>query len=230
MITVQGGTLPQSSGLAGQTVSTFQIGKYEVTWGEWQEVRTWALANGYSDLANVGEAPTGSHPVAAVSWYDVIKWCNARSEKEGLSPVYFVDGSIYKTGEFSPTISNVSNGYRLPSEAEWEWAARGGIMSQGYSYSGSNSPDIVAVYNTNEDTARSVGTLNPNELGIFDMSGNVWEWCFDQYTIFQFRVSQACGGSYQSGFERCAVTERYKPLLPNYKSDIDIGFRVVRGL
>ena len=98
MVSVQGGTLPSSSQLAGQTVTTFQIGKYEVTWGEWKEVRDWAVANGYTDLVNVGAGSAGNHPVRNVSWYDVVKWCNAKSEKEGLVAVYSVNGTVYRSG------------------------------------------------------------------------------------------------------------------------------------
>lgn len=76
MVTVQGGTLPQSSELSGQTVSTFQIGKYEVTVAEWQSVRAWAVANGYGDLAGVGSGNAANLPVQSVSWYDAVKWCN----------------------------------------------------------------------------------------------------------------------------------------------------------
>jgi formylglycine-generating enzyme required for sulfatase activity len=110
MITVQGGALPSGSGLAGQTVPTFQIGKYEVTWGEWKAVRDWAVNNGYSDLANVGSGSGDDHPVREVSWYDVVKWCNARSEKEGLVPVYQVGGAVYKTGESVPTVNSSASG------------------------------------------------------------------------------------------------------------------------
>ena len=192
MAAVTGGTLPQSSGFAGQSVITFQIGKYEVTWGEWKSVRDWAVANnkGY-DLAGVGNTyPSGSgdnFPVINVSWYDVVKWCNARSEKEGLTPVYQNgNGATYKTGQVAPTVNASANGYRLPREKEWEWAARGGVASQGYTYSGSNDINAVAWYSSNSwyasntgGASKAVGTKLANELGIYDMSGNAFEWCFD---------------------------------------------------
>jgi formylglycine-generating enzyme required for sulfatase activity len=98
MITVQGGTLPPSSELSGTVVTTFQIGKYEVTWDEWQEVRAWAVDEWLHRLGGCGSGGAGNHPVHSVSWYDVLKWSNARSEKEGLVPVYEVGGAVYRTG------------------------------------------------------------------------------------------------------------------------------------
>jgi hypothetical protein len=82
MVPVLGGVLPQGSELAGQRVATFYIGRYEVTWDEWQEVRDWAVNNGYSDLSGVGASSGDNYPVRNVNWFDVVKWCNAKSEKE----------------------------------------------------------------------------------------------------------------------------------------------------
>jgi len=188
MITVQGETLPEASDLTGTVVATFRIGNLEVTLDEWREVRSWGLTNGYTDLAQ-GDALAGNHPVQYVNWYNAAKWCNARSEKEGLTPVYRLSGAIYRTGESEPTLNAAANGYRLPSETEWEWAARGGVMSKGYIYSGSNDVNAVAVYQESGGVVPyykissgisrgpwPVGCKEPNELGIHDMSGNVHEW------------------------------------------------------
>ena len=229
MVTLVGGTLPQSSGLSGQTVATFQIGKYEVSWGEWKEVRAWGVANGYSDLAGVGDTyPSGSadnFPVINVSWYDVVKWMNAKSEKEGLTPVYQVSGAVYKTGQSAPTLDSSANGYRMPTEAEWEWAARGGVSTQGYTYSGSNDVNAVAWYYDNSSNGtKAVGTKNSNELGIHDMSGNVWEWCDD---VAYTSLRRARGGGWNSYAEYGAVGHRYyyDPDDLNYY----IGFRLARS-
>jgi formylglycine-generating enzyme required for sulfatase activity len=214
MVVVQGGRLPSTSRLANQTVGSFQIGRCEVTWGEWKEVRDWAVNNnkGY-DLAGVGRTnPIGSadnFPVISVSWYDVMKWCNAKSEKEGLTPVYRKrDGTMYKTGQFDTTLNTTANGYRMPSEKEWEWAARGGVSSQGYTYSGSNMVSEVGWTQENSrDGTKGVGTKQANELGIYDMSGNVEEWCEDvAYSSFtSTSLRRVRGGSIAGGAIDAAV-------------------------
>jgi len=241
MVMVPGGIMPISSELSGQIVATFAIGKYEVTWDEWQKVRIYAVAQGY-DLDDIGYGSAGNHPVRVVNWYDCVKWCNAKSEMEGFTPVYQVSGVTYKTGQSDPTIVEGANGYRLPSEAEWEWAARGGVSSHGYVYSGSSDLNAVGWYWNNSDGAavdqRSgrgtwpVGQKQPNELGIYDMSGNVWEWCFDR-----FDSSNRCfrGGSWSNGLsDRCAVVFRGIN-KPGYRDNggscgYKVGFRTARSL
>jgi len=189
LVTVAGGTL--TIGSTSATISSFRIDNYEVTYDLWNAVRTWAATHGYTDLVagNNGYNPTGSsNPVTMVNWFDAVKWCNARSEKDGLTPVYCTDNTqntVYRTGELninSDAVKWSANGYRLPTETEWDFAARGGTLSGKYTYSGSSIIENVAWYSGNSATGtRSVGSKSANELGLYDMSGNVGEYCWDWY-------------------------------------------------
>ncbi|HOG27560.1 MAG TPA: formylglycine-generating enzyme family protein [Candidatus Cloacimonas sp.] len=232
LVFVEGGTFMMGSneGEADEnavhqvTVSSFYLGNCEVTQKEWTEV--------------MGSNPScwkgDNLPVEQVSWYDAVDYCNKLSEKEGLKPCY--------SKSRSKIICDwTANGYRLPTEAEWEYAARGGKQSKGYIYSGSNELGSVAWYYENSGgRTHEVGTKKPNELGIFDMSGNVYEWCWDSYAYYPSDSQSnpkganersyiiVRGGSFNSGPDgSCQVYSRAKV---SYYADCNfIGFRVLRA-
>jgi sulfatase modifying factor 1 len=206
------------------SLSAYEIGKYEVTQKEWRTV--------------MGTSPsyfTGDYmPVESVSWNDIITFCNTLSSSEGLTPVYTVNGSTV-TANWS------ANGYRLPTEAEWEYAARGGASSTNTLYSGSNTLEDVGWSMDNSDsTTHDVGTRSPNQLGIYDMSGNIYEWCWDWYSSSYYTsASQTNPKGPNSGYYRvlrggswnvlalhCRVALRseYEPDNRFYA----FGFRLVR--
>jgi len=150
----------------------FYVAKYPVTYEEFDKFCDEILGR----MRPEGRGPhRGQMPVSNVTWYDAVAYCNWLSDKEGLTPCYRGKGKVTRC-DFS------ANGYRLPTEAEWEYAARGGHESQGFEYAGSNDPDAVAWYEANSgDKVQFVGLRQANELGLYDLSGNMFEWCWDWY-------------------------------------------------
>lgn len=250
MVYVKGGTFKSNGSNyteTSMTLSDFYIGKYEVTQAEWANVM------GSNPSAFKGD----QLPVEMVSWYDAVEYCNKRSIQEGLKPFYNIDkdhkdpNNINENDQikWTVTVNQEANGYRLPTEAEWEYAASGGLEGKGFKYSGSNKTEDVAWYwrnagdkylsgdwnwpviESNHNRTKPVGTRKSNELGLYDMSGNVREWCWDWYgdgTVRQggsFRVVK--GGGWIGDISNTEVTFRGK-FDPNGYGP-DQGFRVVRG-
>lgn len=232
LIRIEGGELPELTRLGKLIVNDFYLGSNEVTWKEWKGVRDWAKTNGY-DIGGTGTGSADDHPVHTVTWFEVLKWCNAKSETNGLKPVYWTNGEVYRRGQIIPEWKLEADGYRVPSEAEWEFAARGGIKSRQYTYSGSNTLTEVGWYAGNSSAAsvnlrdgrgtHPVRQKKANELGLYDMSGNLWEWCWDPAGDFRrFR-----GGSWINSEPYCAISYRGIAGNPDY-SNFTNGFRFAR--
>lgn len=224
----------------------FYIAQTETTYARWYEVYSWAKDNGYT-FANPGRegntgvdgaAPTGSaQPVTSISWRDAVVWCNAASEKDGLTPVYKYNGKVLKEVDSAKDgegkaenaiIDEYANGYRLPTEAEWEFAARGGDPSSENwtKLYCADSPDSLAWYTANSDGAtHDVQTKEANAFGMYDMNGNAWEWCYNAWSSStQRRIMR--GGSYRKPAEGVTAASRdYAPVTRVYD---DVGFRVVK--
>ncbi len=242
------------------TLSSFYMSKYEITQSEWETVMT-GNNNGISANPSITKDNIDmDNPVDFVSWFDSIVFCNRKSIMENLTPVYV------KHGQTDPdlwgnipvsrdeandlewiylTINLSANGYRLPTDMEWEWAARGGLIAQQSGtfytpYAGSDTVDTVAWYRDNsQNRTHPVGSKSPNELGLFDMTGNLWEWCWDWLSLDLSgthtnplgankgltRILR--GGSWYQKSTDCIIPFRVSGYPESRGSDL--GFRLVRN-
>ncbi|HOI64330.1 MAG TPA: SUMF1/EgtB/PvdO family nonheme iron enzyme [Mesotoga sp.] len=216
----------------------FFVGKYEVTFEEYD---AFCDATGRSKPNDSGWG-RGTRPVINIYWKDAVAYCNWLSEKNNLPKAYDSNGNLLDASSYETTDITKVVGYRLLTEAEWEYAARGGNESMGYKYSGSNTASDVAWYSENSGgKTHEVGTKLPNELGIYDMSGNVWEWCSDWYSSNYYSTSpsinpynhtsssrrvERCSG-WREGIGGVKVSNRYGESPSTYRYS-DLGFRVAR--
>ena len=249
MVFVKGGKYQPSFAKEEKEVFDIEVCKYPTTQKMWTEV----IEN------NPSEFKGDNKPVETVTWWQALDYCNKLSEKYGLEPVYDLSKSaqgilmIKELGGETvyPDVANFKNteGFRLPTEVEWEWFARGGqiAIEQGtfdYTYSGSNNINEVAWYyensGGNNGSTKDVGLKKPNQLGLYDCTGNVWEWCYDtneniengkSYIYKAFDSSNICrrlkGGSWNSSARNCAVLYRYNQVTLAFS---DVGFRLVRTI
>ena len=216
---------------------------HEVCKEKWDQVAKWANNHGY-DLPQAEGFGGPDHPVIMVNWYDAVKWCNARSEMQGLCPCYYEDNHlihIYRSGIVEPYVKWKA-GYRLPTEAEWEKGAKGGDDRAEYPFA-LDSGISAALANYKESKKYGTvptGSYGANAYGLYDMAGNVREWCWDLWAHYdnidsdnppgplsgKYRVTR--GGSWLGDRERCRVSYRYYfysrlPIVRDYQT----GFRSV---
>ena len=204
----------------------FALSETEVTQAQYQAV----MGNNPSRFKD--KPDSGQRSVEQVSWFDAVNYCNRLSELEGLKPCYTLQGEQVDWPDAA------CPGYRLPTEAEWEYAAR---ADQRYQYAGSDEPDRVAWHSGNASETHPVAQRDPNAWFLYDMSGNVWEWVWDRYSdsylgaetqgprghrIDDDRVQR--GGSFFSGAVSARVASRYGS-GPTYRVS-GVGFRLARSV
>jgi formylglycine-generating enzyme required for sulfatase activity len=285
MVFVPGGTFQRDATSTNlSTVSAFYMSEKEITRAQFTAV------TGLADPSNTGFSTGTSDPVQMINWYQALVFCNKLSMVEGLTPVYTIDGSTNPAVWIAATsgipiddsipaynaiwdaaICNWSaNGYRLPTEMEWEWAAMGatsdrsngytgtGVNTTGYTKGYAGSTELLSAQlnignyawysiagdGTGENsngTTHPVGTKLPNELGFYDMSGNVWDWCWDWFANWSILVGTQIdyrgaapgmyrvlrGGDWYNGALNAAVAYRNNLIYP-FEQSAGVGFRVVR--
>ena len=248
MIFVQGGKYQPSFADEEKEVFDIEVCKYPTTQKMWMEV----MEN------NPSRFKSDNKPVESITWWQALEYCNKLSEKYGLEPVYDLSKSeqgILMIKELGgeivyPDVANFKNteGFRLPTEVEWEWFARGGqiAIEQGtfdYTYSGNNNINEVAWFKENSGSqTHDVGLKKPNQLGLYDCTGNVWEWCYDttesievgkNYIYKAFDSSNIYrrlkGSSWYDNAELCAVLYRFNRKAVE-ESFINVGLRIVRTI
>ena len=207
------------------TLSDYYICQHTVTQQQWQKIK------GNNPSLFKGD----NLPVENVSWYASMKYCNALSHHYGLKECYLINGTTVSL------LNGGRGGFRLPTEAEWEFAARGGKMSRNFKYAGSDNLDEVAWYEGNSNSkTHPICQKKRNELGLYDMSGNVWEWCWDRYGSYpsspqlnplgassgSYRVYR--GGSWSINFTRCRMSFRNN-FEPDFRRS-SLGMRLVLAL
>ncbi len=269
MVLIPTGTYTMGDTLDGEpdakpvavNLSAFFMDANLVSYSVWRDVYTYAIGQGYQ-FNNPGAAKGLNHPVISVDWFDCVKWCNARSQQAGLVPVYYTDAAltqIYTNGEPATVYPNWSaKGYRLPTEAEWEKGARGGLVGlrfpwgmtisesqanyqgwiEGSSYD--LGPDGTNIKYTVGDVPYTspVGSFAPNGYGLYDMAGNVWEWCWDWYGNLYDGGTDPHGPSLESVFGRVMRGDSWgghafgcrsaaRDEVPATLQDLALGFRAV---
>ncbi len=221
------------------TLSDFSVAKKEVTFDEYDLF----CKNTSYPLPDDGGFGRGQHPVMNVSWMGAVLYCNWLSKKHRFDKYYLIESDSSGTVQFKGiNTEGEGNGYRLPTEAEWEYMATGGAESEGYAYAGSNVLQEVAWYaETTDARPHEVGTAKANELGIFDLNGNAWEWCYDYYGNNYYGKSPEenptgpeegdsrvyRGGSFNSAESFCRTTRRFNFAQNIHKGSV--GFRLIKS-